>query len=177
MRLTTLHKFNVYFMNELQTVTLLKIMNVCHRLLWSTVLVISSLAATISIAFAETKEQNFVLNSDGTQSFNVLIQSAQELARNSIEKEFIENPHTTGVSITILSDRNGQIVPILHSKVSRSQWQRDSRLYRWTRYFGSSGVLLGFYAPSASPPPEVASGPVIVPRKLRNEKDPAFRDD
>jgi hypothetical protein len=148
-----------------------------HRLLWSSVLVLSSLAATISIALAETKEKSFILNSDGTQSFNVLIQSAQELAKSSIEKEFIESSDTTEVSITILIEHNGQIVPILNSKVSRSQWQRDSRLYRWTRYFGSSGVLLGFYAPSASPTPKVASGQVIVPRKLRNEKDPAFRDD
>ena len=152
-------------------------MRVYRRLLWGTILIVSSLVATISIATAETKEQNFIFNSDGTQSFDTLIRYAQDLAKNSIEQEFTANPEASEVSITISTEYNGQIVPILHSKVTRSQWQRDSRVYRWTKYFGSSGVLLGFYTPSVSPTPQLSPGPVIVPRRLRQEKDPAFRDD
>lgn len=152
-------------------------MSVYRRLLWGVILILSSLVVTISIASAETKEKIFILNSDGTQSFETLIRYAQDLARNSIEQEFRGTPEATEVSITISTEHNGQIVPLLNSKVSRSQWQRDSRIYRWTKYFGSSGVLLGFYAPSTSPKPQLSPGAVIVPRRLMNEKDPGFRDD
>lgn len=152
-------------------------MSVYRRVLWRVILILSSLVVTISIASAETKEKSFILNSDGTQSFETLIRYAQDLAKNSIEQEFTGNPEATEVSITISTEHNGQIVPLLNSKVSRSQWHRDSRIYRWTKYFGSSGVLLGFYAPSTSPTPQLSPGAVIVPRRLMHEKDPGFRDD
>ena len=152
-------------------------MSVYRCLFWGTILTVISLVATVSLASAETKEQNLILNSDGTQSFDVLIRSAQDLAKNSIEQEFTGNPEISEVSITISTEHNGQIVPILYSKVTRSQWQKDSRVYRWTKYFNSSGVLLGFYTPSISPMPQLSPGSVIVPRRLRQEKDPAFRDD
>ncbi len=152
-------------------------MSVYRRILWGTILILSSLVTTISSVWAEIKEQNFILNSDGTKSFETLIQSAQNLAKESIEQQFTHNPALTEVSITILSEHNGQIVPLLHSKVSRSQWQRDSRIYRWTKYFGSSGVLLGFYGPSASSTPQVTPGSVITPSRVRKEDEPGFRDD
>ncbi|HAA28441.1 MAG TPA: hypothetical protein DCE56_13100 [Cyanobacteria bacterium UBA8553] len=152
-------------------------MSVYSRFIWGIILTLISVTSTISLASAETKEQNLLLNSDGTQSFNVLIRSAQDLAKTSIEQEFTENPEVNEVSLTISTEHNGQIVPILHAKVTRSQWQKDSRLNRWTKYFNSSGVLLGFYTPSVSPTPQLSPRPVIVPRRLRQEKDPAFRDD
>lgn len=150
-------------------------MSLYRRLFWSTLLVLSSLVSTLSSASAELVERNLILNSDGSQSFEALLQQAQNLAKDSIEQEFTENSEVTAISILVLGEHQGQIVPLLRSQVSRSGWQQDSRIYRWTRYFTSnSRVLLGFNQPSAPPTPQVDPA---EERRRRRENDPAYRDD
>lgn len=139
------------------------------------ILILSSFVSSISIASAESVERNFILNSEGNQSFDILLQQAQELAQNSIDQEFIENPEVSEVSIVILGEHQGQIVPLLRSQVSRSKWQQDPKIYRWTRYFThNSRVLLGFNKPSVFSTPQLDSA---QERRKRIENDPAYRDD
>lgn len=139
------------------------------------ILILSSFVFSISIASAESVERNFILHSEGSQSFDTLLQQAQELAQSSIEQEFIENSEATEVSILILGEHQGQIVPLLRSQVSRSRWQQDPKIHRWTRYFAhNSRVLLGFNKPSALSTPPLDSA---QERRRRIENDPAYRDD
>ncbi|MEW6494165.1 MAG: hypothetical protein AB1589_16875 [Cyanobacteriota bacterium] len=153
-----------------------KPMGVYHRLLWGIILLVSCLVTPISIASAEPIERSFLLNLDGGQSFENLLDQAQDLAKISIDEEFAYNPQATEISIIVSGEHQGQIVPLLRSKVSRSQWQSDSRIYRWTRYFvTSSGMLLGFYDSPATPTPQT---PFIgAPRRSNFQNDPGFRDD
>lgn len=150
-------------------------MGIYRHLFWASILALSSFVTSASIAAAEIKELSFILDSSGSQSIETLMQQAQDLAKNSLEQEFAENPDVSEVSIMVLGETNGQIVPLLRSNVSRSQWQKDSRIQRWTRYFAtSSGVLLGFYNSPDPPRPQVNPSPnwrSII------ENDPAFRDD
>ncbi len=147
-----------------------------RHLLWEAILITITLISTVSIALAEIKENSLILNSNTSKSFESLIQQAEDLAEQSIKEEFTINPEATKISILISAERNGQIVPVLRSKVSRSQWQRDSRIRRWTRYFDNSGILLGFYNPSSvSQPTSTAATSTSV--RNRREDDPAFRDD
>ncbi|HEY9673596.1 MAG TPA: hypothetical protein V6D11_19290 [Waterburya sp.] len=150
-------------------------MNIYSRLFWGAVLGLISLVITISTASAELLERNFILDSDNGQSFEALLQQAQDLASQAIEQEFANNPETIEVSITVLGEHQGQIVPLLRSQVTRVQWQRDSRIYRWTRYFANnSKVLLGFNnRPAPSKPPAYLE----MPRRSRLDGDPGFRDD
>ncbi|HLO50817.1 MAG TPA: hypothetical protein VK211_20545, partial [Kamptonema sp.] len=65
------------------------------------------------------------------------------------------------------------------SRVSRSQWQRDTRIDQWTRYFGDAKFLLGLRntnSPQASFPTSQTSSPFAERRRLI-ENDPGFRDD
>ncbi len=65
--------------------------------------------------------------------------------------------------MTILGDRQGQQVPLLFSRVSRSDWQQQPTIRQWTRYFATSAVLLGFNQPqrnSAPPAPSTPSTPI-----------------
>lgn len=94
-------------------------MNIYSRLVWGTILGLISLVITISIASAELLERNFILDSDNGQSFEMLLQQAQDLASQAIEQEFADNPETTEVSITVLGEHQGQIVPLLRSQVTR----------------------------------------------------------
>lgn len=150
-------------------------MNFYRRFCWGIIVVLTSLLSTVSIASAELVERDFILNSEPSQSFDILLQQAQDLAQDSIEQEFTENPNATEVSILVLGEHQGQIVPLLRSQVSRSRWQQDPRIYRWTRYFANnSRVLLGFNQPSARPTPQIDPA---EERRRRRENDPAFRDD
>ena len=150
-------------------------MSLHRRLCWGAILVLSTLVSTISLASAESVERNLILNSDGSQSFETLLQQAQDLAKDSIEQEFAENSDVTEVSILVLGEHQGQIVPLLRSQVSRSGWQQDSRIYRWTRYFANnSKVLLGFNTPPPPPTPQVDPA---EERRRRIQNDPAYRDD
>ncbi|MEG4045504.1 hypothetical protein [Microcoleus sp. Pol17_C1] len=94
-------------------------MNLYLRLLSAIILAIISLAASISIGLAETKERYITLDSDGSQSFASLVQQAEDLAKESIAREFQENPALTEVTIIITADRSRQRVPVLRSRVSQ----------------------------------------------------------
>lgn len=147
-----------------------------HRLFWVSILVLSNfLISPFSIASAESLERNLILNSDGNESFEVLLRQAQDLAKDSIEQEFEQDSEVTEVSILVLGEYQGQIVPLLRSQVSRSEWKKDSRMHRWTRYFANnSRVLLGFNQSSNLPKPKIDPAQA---RRRKIENDSAYRDD
>ncbi|EGK84367.1 hypothetical protein D0A34_23805 [Microcoleus vaginatus PCC 9802] len=155
-------------------------MNLYLRLLSAVILAIISLTASISIALAETKERYLTLDSDGSQSFASLVQQAEDLAKESIAREFQENPALTEVTVIITADRSRQRVPVLRSRVSRHDWQKDARIEQWTRYFADAQLLLGFRDGNTSPRNSGSSQVINVPapsRATSRENDPGFRDD
>ncbi|MEG4249014.1 hypothetical protein [Microcoleus sp. Pol10D4] len=155
-------------------------MNLYLRLLSAVILAIISLTASISIALAETKERYLTLDSDGSQSFASLVQQAEDLAKESIAREFQENPALTEVTIIITADRSRQRVPVLRSRVSRHDWQKDARIEQWTRYFADAQLLLGFRDSNISSANSGFSQVINVPapsRSTSRENDPGFRDD
>jgi len=147
-----------------------------YRPIVCTILVLLHLMIVSSVASAERIERNFLINSNGIQSFETLIKYAENFAKNSIDQEFTTNPEATEVNLIILGEHQGQVVPLLRSTVSRSQWQQNSRMRLWTRYFGSSAFLLGFRDTQPSPASTPQSRPLVGFRE-RLENDPAFRDD
>ncbi|MEG3969572.1 hypothetical protein QUA00_18415 [Microcoleus sp. T2B6] len=155
-------------------------MNLYLRLLSAVILAIISLTASISIGLAETKERYLTLDSDGSQSFASLVQQAEDLAKESIAREFQENPALTEVTVIITADRSRQRVPVLRSRVSRHDWQKDARIQQWTRYFADAQLLLGFRDGNISPANSGFSQVINVPAPSRStfrENDPGFRDD
>lgn len=159
-------------------------MSVYRRFLWTTILGITGLLLTVTTALAQTKESHLLLNLNNSQSFEKKLEQAQDLVQLTIAEEFRTNPETSEVSVLVSGENNGQIVPILRSKISRSQWQTNSNIQRYTVYFGSSGVLLGFYIPSGSPKRQPNSQLVSPtnqgnsqPARINRENDPGYRND
>ncbi|MEG4445440.1 hypothetical protein QUB47_25935 [Microcoleus sp. AT9_B5] len=137
-------------------------------------------ATNISVSLAETKESNLTLDADGSQSFASLVQQAEDLAKESIARSFQENPALTEVTVIITADRSRQRVPVLRSRVSRRDWQKDARIEQWTRYFAGAQLLLGFRNGNASPANAGSSQAMNAPapsRSTSRENDPGFRDD
>ncbi|MEG3928890.1 MULTISPECIES: hypothetical protein [unclassified Microcoleus] len=155
-------------------------MNLYLRLLSAVILAIISLTASISIGLAETKERYLTLDSEGSQSFASLVQQAEDLAKESIAREFQENPALTEVTVIITADRSRQRVPVLRSRVTRRDWQQDARIEQWTRYFADAQLLLGFRDSNISSANSGFSQVINVPapsRSTSRENDPGFRDD
>lgn len=113
-----------------------------------------------------TRQIDVTLKTQENQTFNQLIQQAEIQAIGLIEREFATNSDITEVAVTILGDRQGQQVPLLFSKVSRTDWQLQPTIRQWTRYFATSAVLLGFNKPETTPPPQVPSTPRTRPQNV-----------
>jgi len=154
-------------------------MNLHRRLFSPFILATVFFSASISVSLAETKESYLTLNSEDSQSFASLVQQAEDLATLSIAREFQENPGLTEVTVIITATRSRQFVPVLRSRVSRSQWQKDASIERWTRYFADAKLLLGFRDGNISPnsgQPQRINVPAPS-RSASRQNDPGFRDD
>lgn len=124
-------------------------------------------------AFAETKFINISLKTGANQSFNNLMQQAESTAINSINQEFNRLSKVTEVGIIVSCDRNGQVVPILSSRVSRTNWQAQPSIESWTKYFTKAEILLGFNLPQKTKP----NLPKLSVNLSFKQSDPGFRDD
>ena len=129
-------------------------MSINYRKILSILSLIGSLGTfmTLSItipmpAQAESKQIQLLLDSQGSPNFNTLLQQAESVARNSVEKTFTENSNITDVSITIVGEHNGAVVPLLSTTVSRTNWLANPSVQAWSQYFSTAEVLLGFNKP------------------------------
>jgi hypothetical protein len=92
------------------------------------------------------------------QTFEDLVQQARTLAQSLVEQGFAESADATEVAVQILGERDGQEVPLLMARVSRSNWQTQPDIDVWARYFAiPARVLLGF-----APPPTQQSLESVV---------------
>lgn len=124
-------------------------------------------------AFAETKFVNISLKVEANQKFNALMQQAESIAINLIDQEFNQVSKITEVGIIVSCDRNGQEVPILSSRVTRTNWQAQPSIESWTKYFTKAEILLGFNLPQKTKP----NLPRLSVNLSSKQSDPGFRDD
>jgi len=120
---------------------------------WLFVVIAASLSslAAVAPAGAESRQTNFTL-SVGNQTFAALMQQAETLAESLLKQAFSQNPSLTEVSVTITGEHNGQEVPLLSSRVSGKNWQKQPKIKFWTTYTSNSAILLGFSRPRLSAP-------------------------
>jgi hypothetical protein len=98
------------------------------------------------------------LNRQPNESYDTLVGRAQAAARNALTRSFNQNPSAKRVSVTILGQNAGQIVPILALNVDRQTWASGQDLQRLATYFPKSRSLLGLGTPG-SPTNNVANQP------------------
>ncbi|MGB3512559.1 MAG: hypothetical protein WBA93_25650 [Microcoleaceae cyanobacterium] len=162
-----------------------------HRILWSTILILLSLITTKSIVLAETKITSLSIDSNDNNSYKILVERAERLVKNTINQEFENNPEITEITVTILGEKESQIVPVLRIKVSRSEWQKNPDIDEFTRYFADAKYLLKFQdkntatsdsqpkipnsspqTPAPPPPPPSSDSQPIVPQPSKPSTPP-----
>ncbi|MGD1716400.1 hypothetical protein [Dapis sp. BLCC M172] len=119
-------------------------MSLYYRLLWSTILILASIFITNLSVLASTKKTSLSIESNNNNSYKSLVEQAEKLAQKTIDQEFANNPEITKITITILGERKSQIVPVIRSTVSRSEWQKNADIDEFTRYFADAKLLLKF---------------------------------
>ncbi|MEO0986304.1 MAG: hypothetical protein AAFY20_12230 [Cyanobacteria bacterium J06639_14] len=71
-----------------------------------------------------------------------LIIQAEGLVEAAINRQFGQVSELLKVEVVVLGNRNGEMVPILTTVVSRNQWQENPQVNAWTQYYSNSYALL-----------------------------------
>jgi len=111
-----------------------------------------------ALAQARTNTVNVSIYGEVNQRF--LVSDAEALAAQTISDRFRQDPSLEAIELTVLGDRNGEIVPLLSVFVSRNQWQTTPQVSTWAEYNNASYALLQRHeeAAAANSDLDVAAG-------------------
>ncbi|MGF1521864.1 MAG: hypothetical protein ACFBSF_06025 [Leptolyngbyaceae cyanobacterium] len=116
----------------------------------SIVVALGTLGIFSQSSWAQPSELRIVINADAAPDFWQLIAEAEALLSARITQLFATDPTVTGVILEVLAERNGAIVPLMLTRVSRNGWQTDGQIASWTEYFDTAQVLLSYTSPVSS---------------------------
>ncbi|NEQ55093.1 MAG: hypothetical protein F6K11_34065 [Leptolyngbya sp. SIO3F4] len=114
---------------------------------------LGGLLTLLSLGFLEesvlaNQRISITLQADNVKDYGRLLEQAVVAGNDAISNTFEANPDTAPVKLTVLVNRNGQVLPILVAEVSRDEWQQQSDVQSWARYSTSARTLLGYAQPS-----------------------------
>lgn len=75
-------------------------------------------------------------------SYYEIMSQSEALVAEVINQRFSQSSTLSFVQIAVVGSRHGEILPLMTTTVSRSQWQSDPRVVRWTDYNSVSQSLL-----------------------------------
>ncbi len=125
-------------------------------------------------AFADTKQLNLTVNTKDNQSFQSLLQEAENLVINSIQQSFQSSSNITDITVTVIGEHYGQQVPIMFISVSQAEWQKNPKITSGIKYFSAAEILLGFAR--SSQPVARSTTPSVTPKPspYLEENEPNF---
>lgn len=82
------------------------------------------------------------LDSPIMDSYGDLKIEAGLLAENTINHQFSQNTEISAIQVVIMGNRKGDVIPIMTTNVSRSQWQENPQVKAWTQYYDAAYTLL-----------------------------------
>lgn len=70
-----------------------------------------------------------------------LLSQAESMVRQQISQHFSSNPGSTEVEVIVLGSRNGDVIPVLATTVSRAQWQENPQVRAWSKYYSAYALI------------------------------------
>ncbi|MEM8613349.1 MAG: hypothetical protein AAGF93_15115, partial [Cyanobacteria bacterium P01_H01_bin.105] len=70
-----------------------------------------------------------------------LISRAESMTNQEINRHFDADPSLAEIEIVVLGNRNGDVIPVLATAVSRTQWQENPQVRAWSKYYGAYALL------------------------------------
>lgn len=106
------------------------------------VCILGLLDSSYQPGYAETQDVVIEIPVYGQTIDSNLTVQAESLAGEAINRHFDQNPDSSTIQVVIMGDRHGEIIPILATTVSRTQWQENPQINAWTKYYSASQALL-----------------------------------
>lgn len=93
---------------------------------------------------ARSESQGIAINMPmyGQIIYGDLITEAELLVGSVINDQFAQSADLSTVQVVVMGNRNGEVIPILTTTVSRTQWQKTPQVRAWTEYYINSYALL-----------------------------------
>jgi hypothetical protein len=73
--------------------------------------------------------------------YDDLIAQAESWVSQAIVRQFNQSTDFSAIKVVVLGRRNDDIIPILSTTVSRTQWQEKPQVGAWTHYYASYALL------------------------------------
>ncbi len=70
-----------------------------------------------------------------------LVNQAESMVSQEINRYFDTNPDLAEIEVVVLGSRNGDIIPVLTTTVSRIEWQQNPQVSAWTEYYSSYALI------------------------------------
>jgi serine/threonine protein kinase len=94
------------------------------------------------LAISKQLQISVSVSTENVNNFPELMQRSAELATQAISREFELYPQRQELQIAVMGDRNGQEIPLLLAKMTRSQWESNANIGRFANYIIKSESLL-----------------------------------
>ncbi|MFE4108263.1 hypothetical protein [Almyronema epifaneia] len=127
--------------------------------------------------WAETEDIVIDMPVSGSVLYSTLIEQAEQLASGEVSRQFSQNSDISEVRVVVMGSRYGEIIPILATKVSRSQWQDNPQITVWTDYYSASYTLLQRHDEeiiALAPARSITANPSVSAPTKQTEIDAAY---
>ena len=108
-------------------------------------------ACLISTVYTGIFSESALASSDGPvlldmpiynqTSSDDLLSRAESMVSQEINRYFESDPGLAEIEIVVLGSRNGDVIPILATTVSRAQWQDNPQVSAWTKYYSAYALI------------------------------------
>lgn len=132
---------------------------------------------------AYTSRLDVTLEVQPNETFNILLRRAEAVARAAAQRSFDRDILVTDVSVTVIAQREGNIVPLLTLQANRNQWRDRPDPRPWSTYFRNAQLLLrmdGTTQPAQAGTPAIPANvaptngiPTSVPTRPATPTSPA----
>lgn len=122
--------------------------------IWSSKLLLDSLSMAVCLIgmfCIGTFFESALANSDGPvllempiydrTSSDDLIGRAESMASQEINHHFDSDSSLAEIEVVVLGSRNGDVIPVLTTTVSRTQWQENPQVSAWTKYYSAYALI------------------------------------
>lgn len=114
-------------------------------------------------AYAYATQEEITVYPETGEDYNALTRRAETAARSLAQRRFDTDILQTRVIVTILTENNGQIAPILTLDVNRNDWRRRPDPQVWATYYHSTRSLLEMGGSGTPRSTQPVSPPIVPP--------------
>ncbi|MEM7773248.1 MAG: hypothetical protein AAGA75_15615 [Cyanobacteria bacterium P01_E01_bin.6] len=104
-------------------------------------LVLCALGGIYRPAQADTDLVVIDIPTQGQVPHSNLMTQAEQLVAREIVHQFTQNTEIDTLQVSVLGHRNGEVIPLMTTVVSREQWQQIPQVSAWSRYHNAYALL------------------------------------